>query len=105
MDTTQYGESKYLTPQNIRDSPQGTDKKIGVVVGDVEVEDGKFGKQLALRVSLDQKIKVWKMSKENVQAMQKISKHSENWLTKKVFFHLDKTKDGKDKIVGEPIID
>jgi hypothetical protein len=69
MDTTQYGESKYLTPQLIRESPQTTEKKIGIVVSDAETEEGKFGKQLVLQVSFDKKIKLWKLSKDNVKSM------------------------------------
>lgn len=105
MDTTKYGESKYLTPQIIRESPQKTIEKVGVIIGDCEEEDGKFGKQLAVKISIDQKIKIWALSKENVISMQKISKLSEDWLTKKVFFSVGTTKDGKDKIIGKPVFD
>lgn len=105
MDTTQYGESKYLTPQLIKESQQNSPQKIGLIISDAEVEDGKYGKQLVIRVSFDKKVKIWKLSKENVKSLHKISVLSENWLTKKIGFTVSKTDEGKDKIIGEPIFD
>lgn len=105
MDATQYGESQYLTPTIVNESQQAPDK-IGVIVSDVEVEDGKFGKQLSIKVSFDQKIKVWKMNKESVKNMLVgIGKNTELWLTKKVKFSVTKTKDGKDKLLGSPLLE
>lgn len=104
MDTTQYGESAYLTPQIVKESQQPGDKKLGVIVSDVIVEEGKFGKQLSINVSFDQKIKAWKMDRESVKNMQKVSKHSENWLTKKVYFSVV-LKNGKERVLGEPIME
>jgi len=100
MDTTQYGESQYLTPTLVKESPQ-TPLKVGVIVSDVTVEDGKFGKQLSINVSFDQKVKIWKMNRESVKNLQKFSKLSESWLTKKVSFIISLNKSGKEQLIGE----
>ena len=103
MDTTTYAQGNYLTPQVIRDSPQA-EHKIGVIVSDAVVEDGKFGKQLSVNISFDKYIKTWRMNRESVKNMHELGTDSMNWIAKKVYFVVEDRK-GKEVIIGRPVKD
>ena len=98
MDTTQFGESQYLNTEIIKAS---TSKKV-VVVGDAEIEDGKFGPKLTLPIEIDGKRKKWGLNKDMVKSMQSAyGKDSRIWINQNVEFKVINVA-GKEQIVCLP---
>ena len=102
MNTKEFGESQYLTVGFIK----GSATKIGVILDEgVREIDAKYGKaKITLKVSMDEIVKLFNPSKENVQNLQKLGMDSIAWRGKQVQFSI-KVVDGQDRIVAEPIMD
>jgi hypothetical protein len=105
MDTSQYGESAYITPELVKFSAS---KKV-YICGIAKVVQGKFGDKLELPVEIDGKQKTWGLNRTLVQALHQFGDDKENpkddkhWIGKWVQLSL-KFENGKDVIVASPIL-
>lgn len=99
MDTTQYGESAYLTPELVKNSAT---KRL-YIAGDVKIVPGKFGDKLELPVEIDNKAKTWGLSRDHVKSLQQFGKDSKAWLGKWVEVRVVNNGQ-KEVIVAIPII-
>ena len=100
MDTTEFSEGQYVTPKIVTDSAT----KIGVVLSEAKPESTDYGEQLVCNVSLDQKIKKWRMNRDSVKNMQTLGKDSKAWVSKRVRLSVVSIQ-GKDRVIGTPVID
>jgi hypothetical protein len=105
MDTSQYGESAYITPELVK---QSTAKKV-YICGVAKIVQGKFGDKLELPVELDGKQKTWGLNRTVVQALQKFGegkpnpKDDKHWVGK--YVELRVINDGtKEIIVAIPVL-
>ena len=99
MDTTQYGESAYITPDLVK---QSASKRV-YIAGDAKIVMGKFGDKLELPVELDGKQKTWGLNREIVKNLQQFGKDSKAWVGKWVELRII-NDNGKEKICAFPII-
>jgi hypothetical protein len=100
MDTTTFSEGQYITPEFVKNSPS----KIGVILGEASPQDTKYGKQLSVNVEIDRRIKTWNLNRDSVKNMQQLGMDSMSWVSKRVMFHTVIIA-GKDRVIGNPIID
>jgi hypothetical protein len=100
MDTTEYSEGQFVTPAIVTSSPT----KIGVVLSEAAPEKTDYGTALCCNVSIDQKIKKWRMNRDSVKNMQQLGLDSRNWVSRQIRF-IVVTAGGKEKVIGSPIID
>lgn len=97
MDTTEFAEGEYLTPELVRNSPT----KLGVVLNEASGEDSNFGKKLVCLIELDKKKKKWTLNRDSIKNMQQLGTDSRYWVGKAVKFQVFTLK-GKESIVGTP---
>jgi len=100
MDTTEFSEGLFLTPQVVSASPT----KIGVVLSEAIAEKGKYGNELCCNVMIDFKTKKWRLNIDSVKNMHRISRDSKFWVSCKVQFTVV-TTNGREKVIGSPIFD
>lgn len=100
MDTTEFSEGQFVTPALVTQSQT----KIGVVLSEATAEQTDYGKALCCNVSIDQKIKKWRMNRDSVKNMQQLGLDSKNWVSQKIRF-IVVTAGGKEKIIGSPILE
>jgi len=100
MDTTCFSEGQFVTPALVTASPT----KIGVVLSEATPEKTDYGEQLVCNLSVDQKIKKWRMNRDSVKNMQQLGLDSRNWVSKRVRLSV-LSVGGKERVIGVPIID
>jgi len=100
METQEFGESPYITAALINESKE----PVGVVIDEAMPIKTDYGQKLACKVSFDKKIKEWRMNRDSVKNMQKISTDSKNWVGHKVRFIVVPVNN-KERIIGMPIIE
>lgn len=100
MDTTDFSEGRYITPKLVNDSPV----KVAVILGEATPEDTKYGKQLAVNVEFNKRIKLWNLNRDSVRNMQKLGFDSQMWIGKKITFTVVSVN-GKERVIGMPIIE
>ncbi len=99
MDTSNFGESAYITPELVKTS---TTKRI-YIAGDAKIVQGKFGDKLELPVEIDNKPKTWGLNRDHVKALQQFGKDSKQWLGKWV--ELRVVNNGqKEVIIAIPVL-
>lgn len=98
MDSTEFGEDKFLTPELVKASPT----KKCVITDEAHAEETKFGHRFTCTVQIDGKFKKWNMNKDSVRNMQSINKDSKFWMGLPVQL-IVVNSGGKDKVIGSPI--
>ena len=100
MDTQEFAEDRYVSVMVIRNSPT----KTCVVIDEALPEKTDYGHSLVCNVSIDAKIKKWRLNKDSVKNMQALGANSSVWIGKKVSFTVVSVQ-GKDRIIGSPVLD
>lgn len=100
MDTAEYAEDRYISTNVIRVSPT----KIGVIIDEALPEKTDYGQSLICNVSIDAKIKKWRLNKDSVKAMQAVGQNSQGWIGEKVKFTVISVQ-GKERVIGTPVLD
>jgi hypothetical protein len=99
MDTTEFSEGQFVTPELVTKSPT----KICVIKSEATPEKTDYGYQLVAVVDIDFKTKKWRINKDSVKNLQQnIGYDSKSWIAKKVRLNVI-TVSGKDRIIGMPI--
>lgn len=98
MDTTEFGEDKFVTPELVKASLT----KKGVIIDEAIAEESKYGQRLKCTVQIDGKFKKWNLNKDSVRNMHNVSRDSKFWLGTLVQF-IVVTSGGKEKVVGSPL--
>jgi len=97
MDTTQYAEGQFITPELVKQSPS---KKV-YIAADAKIVQGKFGDKLEVAVEMDGRPKTWGLNRSHVKALHVFGKDSKTWVNhwvKLVVVNIG----GKEQIVAEP---
>lgn len=97
MDTTQYAESEYVTPELVKSSPS----KTAVIVSEALPDKTDYGEKLTCQVEIDGKQKKWRLNRDSVKNMQQIGKDSKTWMSHIIRFMVVTTK-GKECVIGVP---
>ena len=100
MDTTNFSESAFVTPELVKNSTS----KILVVIDEAKGEKTDYGEQLFCKVQIDGKFKTWRMNRESVKNMQSLGSDSKFWIGKRVQL-LVMSPRGKEQVFGTPIIE
>jgi hypothetical protein len=100
MDTTEFSEGQFITPQLVIESPT----RIGVIIDEATPEKTDYGMSLVCKVSIDTKIKKWRMNRDSVKNMRTLNTDSKFWIGKKVLF-LTALIQGKERVIGSPVIE
>ena len=95
MDTTCFAEGDYITAELVKNSPT---KKL-VIVDEAKSVPTKFGDRLECTVSIDGKLKKWKLNQASVKNMHQVSVDSKFWVQQVVQLTVD-----KDRVFGAPIL-
>lgn len=98
MDTTNFSEGQYITPELVNMSPS----KQGVVLSEAVPTKTDYGEQLCCNVEIDRKIKTWRMNRDSVKNMQPLGSDSKNWVAMRIRFTVV-TVNGKQRVIGMPI--
>lgn len=96
MDTRDFAEGDYVTAELVKNS---VTKKL-VIVDEAKGVPTKFGDRLECTVSIDGKLKKWKLNQASVKNMHQISTDSKFWVSRAVQLMVE-----KDKVIGTPILD
>ena len=97
MDTTQYAEGQFISPELVKNSKS---KKV-YIAGDAEIVQGKFGDKLEVDVELDGKKKRWGLNRDQVKALHEFGKDSKLWVGKWVSLKVVNIG-GKETVVAIP---
>ena len=99
VDTSEAAESNYVNAELIDKSAS----KVGVIVGDAEYEETKFGKKLTVPIEIDFKKKTYRPNKDSAAALNKaFGTDSKSWLGKRIVFKTVKVM-GKDSVLASPL--
>lgn len=99
MDTTKFGESQFINAELIEQSPT---KRVQVK-NEGKIETNSYGnEQLVLTVELDQKLKQWSTTMDNVKTMQQsFGKDSKVWIGREVDMKVIMVN-GKKRVIAIP---
>ena len=104
MDTKKYAQGEQLTIDYVKQCLT-QQKNVGVIISDVEEITTKFGVKLSVRVNINGLLLKWTMNTTSVKNMQQVGSDSLQWLSKRVVFTIVNGKDGKEQLIGTPMID
>lgn len=98
MDTTEFSEGAFISPDVVKNSPT----KYLVITGEGTAEDTDWGKKLSLPVQIDQRSKTWRPTIDSVKNLQQVlGKDSKLWLGKPIRLMVITAK-GKEVVLGVP---
>ena len=97
MDTRANAEGKYLKPDHVERS----ENKQALIVNEGQYIDTKFGKAFELTISFNKILKTWIVNQESNQNLADTWGYdSSKWVEHKIEFDVEKSKDGKKRIVA-----
>jgi len=96
MDMTQYGQSEWLTPEIVKQSPT----KMGRITQNITLEEGKFGVRPKMEIEIDGYTKSYQPSKDTVRNLiLAYDKMSEGWINKEIRFQTINVN-GQERVLG-----